>query len=178
MLLLFQLCDGRTRSHRPVASRCEKPGLQNLENETRSLRGRMQRVITVELATRLRNAGMRWSPTSGDRFVVPDRDLDDQVFVVSEMTVEPQQLESGAVVRFNGTTEWALDSIEQAEVIWLPHEGQLRALLGRDFQRLEVVSDGFAVELRTGTSSLQGYRHVDIDAERAYARALLAVLEA
>jgi len=136
-------------------------------------------VITVDLATRLRNAGVQWTPISGDRFVVPDRDLDEQIFVVSEMTIEPQQLDSGAVVRFNGTTEWALDSIEQSEVIWLPYEGQLRSLLGSDFYRLEVVPDGYVVELRPGTSARQRkHRHVDIDAERAYARALLAVLEA
>ncbi len=138
----------------------------------------MHDVINLDLATSLRDAGLRWSPASGDRFVVPDRDLDDQVFVVSEMTIEPQQLETGAVVRFNGTTEWALDSIAQTEVIWLPNEGQLRVLLDGHFYRLEVVPDGFAVELRPGTPSLPGprRRHVDIDAERAYARALLEVL--
>ena len=29
-------------------------------------------------------------------------------------------LASGSVIRFNGTTEWALDSIPAAEVLWLP----------------------------------------------------------
>jgi hypothetical protein len=131
-------------------------------------------VITLDLARRLHQLGLPWTPASGDRFVVPDRDLDEQVFVVSEMTIEPEQLATGGIVRFNGTTEWALDSIEQDEVIWLPHEAQLRDLLGERFRRLESVPDGYVVVTRNGHGE---ERHVDIDAERAYARALLAVLE-
>jgi hypothetical protein len=130
-------------------------------------------VISVELAARLRDAGLEWSPTAGDRFVIPIRGLDDRVYVVSEMTIETQVLPSGSIVRFNGTTEWALDSIPQDEVIWLPHEAQLRSLLGARFVRLEAVPDGFVVVLEDRGRT---ERHVDIDAERAYARALLAVL--
>ncbi|HET6625514.1 MAG TPA: pilus assembly protein CpaE [Nocardioidaceae bacterium] len=133
-------------------------------------------MITFELATELRDAGLGWVPASGDRFMVPDRDLDDQVFVISEMTIEPQQLVTGGIVRFNGTTEWALDSIEQTEVVWLPHEAQLRTLLGDAFLRLEAVPDGFVVVLREDGYGGHGGRHLDIDAERAYARALLTVL--
>lgn len=133
----------------------------------------MASVITLELAIGLRQAGISWTPASGDRFVVPDRDLDDQIFVVSEMTVEPVQLASGGVVRFNGTTEWALDSIDQDDVLWLPREAQLRELLGAWFVRLEALDDGFVVTLKKGGSE---ERHIDIEAERAYARALLSVL--
>jgi hypothetical protein len=130
-------------------------------------------MITVELATRLKSAGLVWRPASGDRFAIPDRDLDGQVFVVSEMTIETVELPTGPLVRFNGTTEWALDSIAQGEVIWLPHEAQLRTLLGPAFRRLEALGDGFAVEAAyDGTVE----RFVDIDAERAYARALLELL--
>ena len=68
-----------------------------------------------------------WSPVKGDRFVVPDRDLDDEVFVVSDMVVEAVDLPRvGRILAFNGTTEWALDSLEAAEAIWLPREEQLR----------------------------------------------------
>jgi hypothetical protein len=131
-------------------------------------------VITVELAAALRDAGLSWEPRSGDRFAIPDRDLDDEVFVISEMTIETQVLETGGIVRFNGTTEWALDSIPQSEVIWLPHEAQLRAILGPRFVRLEAVPDGFVVVLSMDGAGEE--RHVDIDAERAYARAVLRVL--
>jgi hypothetical protein len=132
-------------------------------------------MITLDLATRLRDAGLEWTPHSGDRFAIPDRDLDGEVFVVSEMTIETGTLPSGNIVRFNGTTEWALDSLPQEEVIWLPHEAQLRHLLGAGFVSLEAVPDGFVVVAR-GRDGLE--RHIDVDAERAYARALLARLTA
>jgi hypothetical protein len=131
-------------------------------------------VITLDLAERLRDAGLAWRPASGDRFAIPERDLDGQVFVVSEMTIETQQLESGAVVKFNGTTEWALDSISQAEVVWLPREDQLRELIGPAFRRLEPAGDGWAVEAAHPDGS--SLRELDVDAERAYARVLLALL--
>lgn len=130
-------------------------------------------MITVELATRLRAAGLPWSPASGDRFVVADRDMDGEVFVVSELTVDVHDAPGGRVLRFNGTTEWALDSVEADAVVWLPHEGQLRAALGTAFQRLEPVGDGWAVVTEIDGT---GQRHVDVDAERAYARAVLTLL--
>ena len=132
-------------------------------------------MITRELAVALAEQGLSWAPSSGDWFFVPDRDLDDEVFVVSGMAVEVSDLPSGAEMRFNGTVEWALDSIAQSEVIWLPREDQLRVALGDRFRRLESVTGGFAVVL---TAADGEERHVDIDAERAYARALLSVLEA
>ena len=130
-------------------------------------------MITVELASRLQAAGLVWSPTSGDRFVIANREMDADVFVVSELTIEVHEAPTGPLIRFNGTTEWALDSVEQAATVWLPREDQLREALGPRFRRLEPVGDGFAVVIeRSGAEQ----RHVDVDAERAYARALLAVL--
>jgi hypothetical protein len=133
-------------------------------------------VISVELALRLREAGLPWTPGSGDRFVVPHRDMDADVFVVSELTIEVRDAPTGRLFAFNGTTEWALDSIEQDDVVWLPHEGQLRDALGERFRRLEPVGDGWAVEIDTTGIATPEARHVDVDAERAYARAVLAVL--
>jgi hypothetical protein len=127
-------------------------------------------MITRELAERLLALGPRWEPASGDRFIIPDRDLDGEVFVISEMTIESEEVPGGRVIKFNGTTEWALDSIPQEAVLWLPREDQLRAMLGGAFVRLEALPDGFAVVLEDGS------RHVDIDAERAYARAAITHL--
>lgn len=127
-------------------------------------------MITRELAERLRDAGLPWRPASGDCFMIPDRDLDDEVFVVSEMTIEVTDALGERLVRFNGTTEWALDSIDAALVLWLPREDQLREALGASFVSLETVGDGFAVQLADGS------RHVDLAASRAYARALLSDL--
>ncbi|MEN3266619.1 hypothetical protein [Pseudonocardia sp.] len=130
-------------------------------------------MISVELALRLRTAGLEWSPASGDRFVIPDRGMDTEIFVVSQLTVDVHDAPTGRLLRFNGTTEWALDSVEQEAVVWLPWEGQLRDALGPRFRRLEPLGDGFAVVIG-GPDGEQ--RHIDVDAERAYARALLTTL--
>jgi hypothetical protein len=131
-------------------------------------------VITLELAQQLRDRGLEWSPAPGDRFVLPDRDMDNQVFVISDMTVEVHDLPTGRIIGFNGTTEWALDSVEQREVVWLPREGQLRELLAGNFLGLQVVPNGFAVVIeRDGEQR----RYVDSDCEQAYARTVLALLD-
>jgi len=131
-------------------------------------------VLSLDLALQLRAAGVVWIPAPGDRFVVPDRDMDDEVFVVSDMTVQVHDFPTGKVIGFNGTTEWALDSLAQGEVVWLPREDQLRELVGAEFDRLEAIPGGFAVV----TADEDGERrHVDLDAERAYARAVLAARE-
>jgi hypothetical protein len=130
-------------------------------------------MISVELARRLREAGLEWKPAAGDRFVIADRDMDADVFVVSELTVDVHEAPTGRLLRFNGTTEWALDSVAKADAVWLPHEAQLRAALGSAFRRLEPLGDGWVVTVeRTGRE----VREVDVDAERAYARALLGLL--
>ena len=127
-------------------------------------------MITLEQAKRLKKAGALWVPGAGDRFVVPDREMDDDVFVVSDMTVEVHDYPGGKVIGFNGTTEWALDSIEQREVIWLPREEQLRSLLGGQFVSLEATDDGYRVNTKGGSST-------GPDAEQAYADAVLELLE-
>ncbi len=134
----------------------------------------MNRVITLELAQRLQRAGLSWEPAPGDRFVVPNRDMDDDVFVVSDMVVDVHDLPSGRVIGFNGTVEWALDSISATDVVWLPREEQLRGALGTAFVRLEAVALGWVVVIADGDADEE--RHVDVDVERAYARALLPVL--
>lgn len=129
-------------------------------------------VISLELAQRLRSAGLAWTPAAGDRFVVPGRGMDADVFVISEMVVEVRDVPAGRILAFNGTTEWALDSIDAETVVWLPREDQLRALLGDAFAALTAVPGGFVVTLADGDAE----RHIDTDAECAYARALLSVL--
>ena len=130
-------------------------------------------MISVDLALRLRAAGLRWSPGPGDRFVLPHRDMDEDVFVLSDMTVQVHDFPSGKVIGFNGVTEWALDSVEQREALWLPAEGQLRTLLGGLFQRLDAVPGGFRVTVRLGGSDVA---LTAPDAAEAYGLALFAVL--
>jgi hypothetical protein len=102
-------------------------------------------VLSVAIARRLRNAGLSWTPQRGDRFVVADRDMDDDVFVLSDMTIEVHRYPGGPVIGFNGTTEWALDSVDQQDALWIPAEHQLRELLGAAFVRLERYDDAHRV---------------------------------
>ena len=130
-------------------------------------------MISLDLARRLENAGVPWVPGDGDRFMVPDRDLDDVVFVVSHMVVEVDDSPTGRVLKFNGTTEWALDIVQSGEALWLPREDQLRVMLGRHFVALATTPEGYVV-----VADHEGHeqRHQDLDAECAYARAVLSVL--
>jgi hypothetical protein len=130
-------------------------------------------MISIELARKLRDAGLRWTPASGDQFVIPDRDLDGQVFAISEMTIDTRSSPSGRLIAFNGTVEWALDSILQREVIWLPSEGQLRELLGRQFLALERDGDLLRCVVDLGGNRIE-YR--DANAADAYGRAVLHLL--
>jgi hypothetical protein len=135
--------------------------------------GAVEPMTTVDLARRLRSAGLRWEPARGDRFVLPDRGMDDEVFVLSDMTVEVHRFPSGSVIGFNGVTEWALDSVEQGEALWLPGEAQLRHLLGGLFVRLESTPDAFTVTLRMPDGER---RFTAPDPAQAYGEALLSVL--
>jgi hypothetical protein len=132
-------------------------------------------VLDVVLAQQLRAAGLAWEPKPGDRFVLPLPDMKDEVFILSNVIADVHRFENGNVIGFNGTTEWALDSVEQDDVVWLPREEQLRDLLGAAFVRLETVTGGYAVTATAGDGEER--RFVDIEAERAYARAVLARLQ-
>ena len=136
--------------------------------------GHSPRMLRIELARRLEQAGLVWVPARGDRFVLPDRDMDDDVFVVSDFTVEVHELPTGLVFGFNGTTEWALDSLTSAQVLWLPREEQLRERLGPRFRRLEATAAGWAVVVSDGVAERT---YVDADVESAYAEAVLGESE-
>ena len=125
-------------------------------------------MLTVATARRLRDAGLSWSPASGDRFVVADRGMDDEVFVISEMVIEHHLAPTGWVLRFNGTTEWALDTLQVEQALWLPREDQLRTALGEHFVSLAREDGGWVV------STLDRSRFMDQEPEEAYAAALLA----
>jgi hypothetical protein len=137
-------------------------------------------MIDVELADELARAGLRWTPARGDHFVLPHRDMDEQVFVLSDMTIELHQFPAGDVIGFNGTVEWALDSVERHEALWIPREDQLREHLGARFAALRRDGDGYVCDvLAEGhvrpASEVQPLGR-GASAEEAYARALLALL--
>ena len=101
-------------------------------------------MISTELARALRTAGLRWHPVAGDRFMIDRGEFQGEVFTVSEMTIEVHEHPGGRSFGFNGTTEWALDSVDEVDTLWLPSEGQLRELLGASFRSLEFVDAAHA----------------------------------
>jgi hypothetical protein len=132
------------------------------------------RVLSLSIARRLRDAGLSWTPERGDRFVVADRDMDDEVFVLSDMTTEVHRYSGGPVIGFNGTTEWALDSVDQRDALWIPAEHQLRELLGAAFVRLERWGDDFRVVFASRDDGSDTESTVEAaDAADAYGLALL-----
>lgn len=130
-------------------------------------------MISADLARELRDAGLVWHPQSGDRFQLNQPELVSDVFTVSEMTIEAHHYPTGSILGFNGTTEWALDSVALEETLWLPREDQMRAVLDHDFVGLGMDGSGYAVvALVDGVPTTFAHR----DAEEAYGLALLEVL--
>ena len=132
----------------------------------------LQPRASIDVARQLRAAGLSWVPARGDHFVVPDRNMDDDVFVLSDMTIEVHDFASGPVIGFNGTTEWALDSLDQHAALWLPTEGQLRTLLGATLRRLERTEAAYVVTVVEDTADSERTAEAPT-APDAYARALL-----
>ena len=128
-------------------------------------------MISSESALALREAGLVWRPQSGDRFQLNDPEFDADVFTVSEMTIEPRSYSTGTILAFNGTTEWALDSVALQDALWLPAEEQLREMLRGGFRMLRRLSDTYEVQAVIGADTL-AFQHPE--PSDAYA---LAVLE-
>ncbi len=133
-------------------------------------------MISRELAVALQAAGVRWRPAAGDRFSLLDPAFADEVFTLSEMTVEAQGPPEAPVLGFNGTTEWALDSVELEAALWLPREDQLRELMGATFGGLAPSGSGFAVTVKLPVGVVE---QIDADtAADAYALGVLARIAA
>lgn len=97
-------------------------------------------MISRGLALQLRESGLVWKPAAGDRFQFAGQDMEStgtDAFTVSDMTIEAHDYPGGTVLGFNGTTEWALDSVAVTDALWLPREDQLRRALRETFERLE-----------------------------------------
>ncbi|GAB2456677.1 pilus assembly protein CpaE [Xylanimonas ulmi] len=133
--------------------------------------------ISRDAAERLRAAGLLWRPRAGDRFAVLSDALAEDVFTVSDMVVERHDYASGTILGFNGTTEWALDSVPVEDTLWLPREDQLRELLGPAFRSLARSTMGWYQVL----VEIPGHPEQVFDSENpadAYAEALLTLVRA
>jgi hypothetical protein len=135
-------------------------------------------MISVELSRTLREAGLRWHPATGDRFVIDKPGVDDDVYTVSEMTVERHDYPTGTILGFNGTTEWALDSVDADDSLWLPREDQLRELLGPSFVSLARSIDHGDAPAFTVTALIGETPQLftDVDPAVAYGHALASYI--
>ena len=128
---------------------------------------------------RLKRAGLEWHPAERDFFMMPDHNLDEQIFVVSALPALVQNFHSEMSITFHGSIEWALDYVLLSEAVWLPAETQMRALLadaiGVDAPlRLDRTAAGYRLRIASGPDLVD---FDAADAEDTYALALLHVLE-
>ncbi|WIB64085.1 pilus assembly protein CpaE [Curtobacterium sp. MCBD17_040] len=137
-------------------------------------------MISVDLARTLREAGLRWHPETGDRFVIDKPGVDDDVYTVSEMTIEKHEYPSGTILGFNGTTEWALDSVAADDALWIPREDQLRTLLGPAFVGLTRIDTAAQGVVHTVTCRIDDVERTFAapDAATAYGEALRSYITA
>ena len=140
-------------------------------------------MISTALARELRAAGLVWTPASGDSFQIAlgsatNDDFEGDVFTVSDMTIEAHRYPSGTVLGFNGTTEWALDSVALDDALWLPREDQLRELLRGTFRSLEraTAENGRVLYTVTATIDEGDAAFSSDDASEAYGLAVLALI--
>jgi hypothetical protein len=138
-------------------------------------------MIRLETARRLRDGGLVWNPVHGDRFVAPDRGMDDLVFVINDMPTMIEMWQGAPAVTFHGTPEWALDYLYLGETVWLPHESQLHELLrhalaltGSDTFDLLFADDVYTCRFAWGGAGLAFRSEY---AEEAYAAALIYLQE-
>jgi hypothetical protein len=138
-------------------------------------------MVSLDLAQQLKEAGLVWQAQTHDFFAIPERGMDEQVFVVTDVMAYLELLKGWPVVTFHGTAEWALDYILTAEVVWLPTEAQIRthlenALLGEANLKLSLTLQhpGYLCEIIYGA---QPHTFSGTTASEAYGLALLYILK-
>ena len=134
-------------------------------------------MISLTAAQELSRAGVRWVPRAGDQFTVRSDEMAGEVFTVADMVVQARNYATGTLLAFNGTTEWALDSVQLEQAMWLPREDQLRELLGPAFRSLaRSLSGNFQVLAEIPGQPERVFTAED--AADAYAGAVLALVRA
>jgi hypothetical protein len=140
-------------------------------------------MLSLSTATKLKEAGLKWQPAEYDAFFIPFHDLDERVFIISDMSVIVEMMNDEQAITFNGTAEWALDYLILTDAIWVPHEYQLRELLENKLVHrgeeqpvlaLSTTTDGYRCTIRYDGKLVQ---FDDFGASEAYATALLDVLQ-
>jgi len=139
-------------------------------------------MLSLSTAIQLKEAGLKWTPGLLDYFAIPERGMDEKVFVISDLLVTVEMLSGSQIVSFQGASEWALDYLVTSEAVWVPREDQLRQLLqdallmqGNPGCRLISGLKGCTCTIELRGAKLE-FTHPD--ASEAYAQALLTLLQA
>ena len=129
-------------------------------------------MISLALAKKLKEAGLVWHTTVHDFFAIPDRDMDNRVFVLSDMMVTMGLLRGWPAVVFHGTAEWAM---------WLPTESQLREQLEAElvvrhgrFHQLARNDEGYICDVSLNEERVT---YTAVSPSEAYGLALLNLLQ-
>ena len=136
-------------------------------------------MISLGLALRLKQAGLKWTPQLNDFFAIPERGMDAHIFVLSDLQASIEKLFGSEVVAFQGASEWALDYLVSSEAVWMPREEQIRAALLEllpegDFDlRLDCTRSGCQLQVSNGDMLICSRAQ---NAADAYAEALLQLL--
>ncbi len=83
-------------------------------------------MLSLSLAQQLKKAGLAWEPQLLDIFAIPESQMDDRRFVLTDVMACIELFRGSPVVTFHGTAEWALDFVLQTDAVWIPSETQLR----------------------------------------------------
>jgi hypothetical protein len=138
-------------------------------------------MVSFIIAKQLKAAGLLWQPMLHDFFAIPDRDLDEQIFVINDMTAYVELIRGWPIVTFHGSSEWALDYIYLQELVWMLTESQARDELQQrlnDSPQPLVQLTGQANEYRCEIQFRgQGLAFMAAKASDAYAGALLYILQ-
>lgn len=138
-------------------------------------------MVSPQLALQLKQAGLAWRPAMRDTFALLETGMDEQIFAISDSAVLIQLLHGQPVVTFHGSVEWALDSVQLADAVWLPSETQARQELERRLDArggsglsLQRVAEGYACTIVIADRE---QHFTAASGSDAYAAALLSLLE-
>jgi len=136
-------------------------------------------MIALDLAEKLRAAGLEWTPALHDFFTLPGTALAGRVFVITDLPANVALIQGQPVFTFEGAAEWAMDYIFADEALWMPTESQLRQAVEARAPnlplRLHIAPSGYECALDIRADATLSFRATC--AEDAYAQALLFLLQ-
>ena len=83
-------------------------------------------MLSLTVAQQLKAAGLKWTPKLHDFFAVPNRGLDERVFVIGDVLTYVEVVRGQLSVTFHGAVEWALDYVAVEEIVWLLRAPEIR----------------------------------------------------